>query len=458
MELWTLDIPIGTLLLDFTFLSVLFVISTWIRRYVPIVQHYLVPNNIVAGFLGLAIASLGFVYFDDVSDRMGAYVYHLLALTFIAVALSHRKLSIDRAPINTGFMIVSIYLIQGILGMFVTFGLIYTIFPELFPGFGMLTPLAFGMGPGISYSIASAWEQAGFVDGGVTGLTLSAVGFLIAYIPGIIIMRRAIRQGKSSFIKDNLDVGEDLERGILDPDNRPSAGSMTTATEAIEPVTFHLSMVGLVYALTYGFMILLENFMVFVGASAEIHTLWSFHFIFATIVAILARNVIDRIGLGYLIDEQLMTRNANVFVDFMIASSITAISFGVVIYYAVPIVILSLVAAVSTYLFTKWASYRYFKKYKFERFISIFGDTTGTIQSALVLLRVLDPKFKSKAGIDLVYGSGIALLIGFPLLILINAPINFFDDLAAGYWYVTLAMIGYLVMLLVALRLINREN
>ncbi|MGM0589576.1 MAG: hypothetical protein ACQETE_14230 [Bacteroidota bacterium] len=458
MDVWNLNISIGTFLMDFTLISVLFVISTFIRRYVPFIQNYLVPNNIIAGFLGLAIASLGFSYFDDVTSRMGAYVYHLLALTFIAVTLSEGKKKMGRAPALTGIMLVTIYLIQALLGMAITFGLIYTIFPDLFPGFGMLMPLAFGMGPGISYAIAHGWESAGFLDGGVTGLTIAAVGLLIAYISGIIILRNAIKKGRTSLIKGDLDLGPELKRGILDPSNRPSAGSITTATEAIEPFTFHISLVGLVYAFTFGLMVLLEHLLISVGAGSEVNTLWSFHFIIATIVGIFTRNMIDYIGLGYLIDDNLMTRNANLFVDFMIAASITAISAAVVVYYAVPIVLSCLVAAVATYLFTKWASYHYFDTYKFERFISIYSDTTGTIQSALVLLRVLDPKFKTKTGIDLVYGSGIALLVGFPLLVLINAPVNFFDDLIIGYWYVSLAMLAYLLMLLLGLKIIGRQS
>jgi ESS family glutamate:Na+ symporter len=458
MDVWTLDISIGTFLMDFTFISVLFIVATLIRRYVPFIQNYLVPNNIIAGFLGLAVASLGFAYFDDVSIRMGAYVYHLLALTFIAVTLSEGKKTLGKAPALTGIMLVIVYLIQALLGMLITFALIYTVFPDLFPGFGMLMPLAFGMGPGISYAIAHGWEPAGFLNGGVTGLTIAAVGLLIAYISGIIIVRFGIRKGKASLIKGELDLSPELKRGILKPTNRPSAGSITTATEAIEPLTFHMAMVGLVYALTYGLMLLLEHALIAVGAGSEVNTLWSFHFIIATIVGIFARNLIDYFELGYLIDENLMTRNANLFVDFMIAASITAISAAVVVYYALPIVLCCVVAGLVTYWFTKWASYHYFKDYKFERFASIFSDTTGTIQSALVLLRVLDPKFKTKTGLDLVYGSGIALLVGFPLLVLINAPVNFFDDLMVGYWYVVMAMAGYLLMLLLSLRFIGKQG
>mgnify|MGYP006277110761 CR=1 FL=1 len=456
MESWQIDIQFGNFVLDFTYISVLFIIATVLRRYVPFLQKFLVPNNVVAGFIGFLIAAININYFDGISSRMGTYVYHLLALTFIAVGLSQRKSDFSRAPVVTGILLVTVYLIQGIIGLLVTFGFYYTVMPDLFPSFGLLMPLSFGMGPGISYSIALNWENYGFEDGGITGLTISAVGFMIAYIPGILILKKGIRDGKAYFIKNGGEIGEELKKGLMKPDNHPIAGRMTTSVEAIEPFTFHLALVGLTYAFTMGFLKLFELLLIEVGAGSEVNTLWSFHFIFATIIAIVVRNIIDQSGLHYLVDSGVMTRTANLFMDFMVTASITAISFAVIAHYLFPILVMSTIAGFFTYYFIKWSTYKYFNNYYFERFISLFGDMTGTIQSALVLLRVLDPGFKSRAGIDLVYGSGIALFIGFPLLLLINAPVTFFDDVALGNWYVLFTMAAYLVLLLLLLGLLQR--
>ena len=459
MDAWTLDITFGDFITDFVFLSVLFLIATLLRRYVPFLQHFLVPNNVVAGILGFIFASIiSIPFFEDISSRMGTYVYHLLALTFIAVGLSQHKQNFGKAPALTGITLVAVYMIQGLIGLGITFGLIYTIMPDLFPSFGLLMPLSFGMGPGISYSIAMNWEQYGFTDGAITGLTISAVGFIIAYVPGIIILRRGIRKGLANFIDKDADVSEELKKGIITRKSRkPIAGHLTTSVEAIEPLTLHLSFIGLSYAITYLILKLVELLLFSVGAGTEISTIWSFHFIFATVAAILLRNVIDNTNISHLVDSGLMTRLANFFMDFMVAASITAISFAVIQHYIVPILIMSVVAATATYFFIKWATYKFFSDYYFERFVSLFGDMTGTIQSSLVLLRVLDPSFKSRAGIDLVYGSGFALFIGFPLLLLINAPMNFFDDLIIGNWYVMLSLFLYLILLILALSVIGKH-
>ncbi|MCH8494868.1 MAG: hypothetical protein LAT57_04455, partial [Balneolales bacterium] len=89
-----------------------------------------------------------------------------------------------------------------------------------------------------------------------------------------------------------------------------------------------------------------------------------------------------------------------------------------------------------------------FENYQLERKSAIFGNMTGTMQSALVLLRVLDPHHKSTVSQELVYGSGIALVLGFPLLLLINAPVHYFSDIQTGFWYVGFALSVYLLLLL----------
>jgi ESS family glutamate:Na+ symporter len=313
-------------------------------------------------------------------------------------------------------------------------------------------PVALGMGPGISFSIASNWEMHGFESGGVTGLTLAAVGFLIAYIGGIMIIRHGIKNGEAAFVGKELKINDEIKRGLLKPENRPEAGRMTTAIEAIEPLTFHFALIGLAYSATYGLLAGLEKMLLAFGAGSEVNTLWSFHFIFSAVTAIFLRNLMDRMKLGHYIDTGLMTRSANLFMDYMITASIIGISYAVVVAYALPILLLSAVVGITTYFVIKYTIPWLFENHHFERFVSIFTNATGTIQASLILLRILDPKSKSTAGMDLILGSGVALVFGFPLLALINAPMNFFDNELSGYFYVWIAMSLYAFMLFGLLR------
>jgi ESS family glutamate:Na+ symporter len=47
----------------------------------------------------------------------------------------------------------------------------------------------------------------------------------------------------------------------------------------------------------------------------------------------------------------------------------------------------------------------------------------------------------------MVYGSGIGLFLGLPVLILLTVPMNFFNNELYGYWIVFGLIIGYLLLL-----------
>ena len=50
----------------------------------------------------------------------------------------------------------------------------------------------------------------------------------------------------------------------------------------------------------------------------------------------------------------------------------------------------------------------------------MFGMLTGTISSGILLVREIDPDFKTPAANNLVTGSGVAIAFGAPMLILIS--------------------------------------
>jgi ESS family glutamate:Na+ symporter len=449
MTSWLLEITLSNLALDFSIFGVLLVFATVLRRHVRVLQDFLIPNNLIAGVLGLALA----IYLTDYglleSQRLGAYVYHLLALLFIALGLRKPSKSVGLAPVKFSFIFIITYLVQGLVGLGLALGLVYTFMPDLFPGIGMLLPLGFGMNPGIAYSMGSNWENFGFESGGTVGLSFAAIGFGIAYTVGIIAMRHGVLHGKATYMNEiTAEENESIRTGIHHPDHRPITGHQSSATEAIESLTLHISFIMLTYALTYALMRVLEQFLWYIGAEKEILTLWSFHFIVAAMVAMFVRRVIDSTKAGHWIDDATMTRMGNIFMDFMVVASVSAITVAVVTHYWLPLLVLSSAVGLATWYIVKWACDSLFTDFKFERDIAIFGNLTGTMQSALVLLRVLDPKFKSPVSYDLVYGSGFALILGFPLLILINAPVNYFESQLEGYWVTMLAMGLYLAILL----------
>lgn len=458
MSSWTLDISAGTFFLDFAWMGVLLVISTYLRSKVTILQKYLIPANLLAGTLGLILGANMLGWIDLTSERLGTYVYHLLALLFIALGLRAPKSKMGLSSVKFGLIFISVYLVQAIVGLLFAFLLIYTLMPDLFAGIGLLPPLAFGMNPGIAYTIGTNWEQFGFASGGIVGLTFSASGFLVAYTVGIWLVRRGIKKGRAAYIKTDDELPDEVKRGILDEPKANEDEKITTSPENIESFSFHIGLIGFTFILTYLVVILMEWGLISIGAENEVTTLWSFHFIIAAIVALGVRKILEPTKASRLIDDVTMTRCSNLFMDFMIVASVAAISLVVVAQYWLPLLLISILVTLATWWVIQFMTNDAFKQFEFERFAAIFGNMTGTLQSALVLLRIVDSGMKSPASYNLVYGSGLALVFGFPLLLLINAPVHYFDNPTEGFWMVLFALIGYLVLLGIAWQYLKRNG
>jgi len=453
MSLWDFNVNFRSIIMDFSYLSIFLILGTVLRRYGKFFQKYLIPNNIIAGFIGLIVGPQIIGLLDMNIDRLGAYVYHLLALTFVAMGLRQEKSHWGKGPLSFGLAMLSSYIVQGVVGLLVAFFFIYTTMPNLAPSIGLLLPMGFGMGPGQAFTMGKAWESFGLEGGAATGLTIAAIGYLVAYFGGIIIIHRGIKNKETNLIKGMEGITEDMRTGVIKR-GKPQIGSfLTLSQEAIEPLAFHVGLIGVVYWLTWVLASNLTGFMEAHGAAKFVATVWAFHFVLALLVSIAVRKVLDLTKKSYMIDTGLMNRTAGLFVDYLVVGSICAISLTVVWKYWAPLLWMSIFGTIVTYVLLRYVCHRAFDDYHFERFVGIFGEMTGTLNSGLVLVRVTDPDFKTPVAEDLVYSSGIALLLGLPLLILLNAPMNFFGNTYRGYWITMGLMILYMVILWVVWRL-----
>jgi len=455
MNPWDFSLNFKDFVLDFTALGAFLIFGTIMRRYIPFFQKYLVPNNIIGGFFGLLIGQqmLGLIALDG--NRLGQYVYHLLALTFIVLGLGRSKTKFGKGPVSKCFIELTCYILQAAIGLLVALALIYTIYPDLPAAMGLLVPLGFGMGPGIAYTMGHSWEKFGLEGGGMIGLTFAAIGFLIAYFAGVAIVNRGIKNRETALIQGPESLNNDIRTGIV-KDNKPEvAGWLTLSPEAIEPMAFQIGLIGIVYAMTYGLIHLITDLMTNHGLQDFVDTIWSFHFVIALLIAVLVRKILDLTKTSYMIDSGLMNRISGVSVDFLIVGSVVAINIVIVAKYWLPITLMSLIAGLATYFIIRYTARRAFDDFRFERMVGIFGEMTGTINSGLVLIRITDPEFRTPAAEDLAYGGGLALFLGFPLLILLNAPMNFWNNSLHGYWLTLGLMAIYLIVLWLVWRLIG---
>lgn len=447
-----------TYVIDLTLLSLFLGIALYIKRTVKFFQTFLIPTSIIAGFIGMILGPdiLNIVKLN--SDRLGNIIYHLMAVGFIALALKERPRDKSKEVVNTGLFIVSTYIVQGILGFGLSLLLFYTVFPGLFPPFGLLLPLGYGQGPGQAYSIGRQWEELGFSHGGNIGLSIAALGFIWACLGGVPLMNYLIKKRKMQVSASKENPSKELIHEVESPDDLPVGDS-------IDRISIQFFMIGIVYLVTYltlqGASAILVNFGTFGETLSQL--LWGFNFIIGSLYAILLRIILDFFKKRNILvrnypNNYLLQRISGGSFDFMVTAAIAAISLKILKEYLIPTIIISTLGGIVTILYVTVLSKKVYKKDVLENLLALYGMLTGTISTGMALLREVDPDFRTQAARNLVLGSGVGLLAGFPLMVILNIPVVGFISNRPILYAVTLGTLAIYLAAVFAGLFLNREK
>jgi ESS family glutamate:Na+ symporter len=266
-------------------------------------------------------------------------------------------------------------------------------------------------------SVGKVWEGLGFEHAATIGLTFAAIGYLFAFFIGVPLANRGIRRGLAVNAPDNLPV--DFVTGVLSKaQDKSPAGEQTLHSANIDTLAFQSAMIGLVYVLTYGFIRTVGSFF-----QPDVATIfWGFFFLFGLLIALATRWFLGRFKVDYLIDPGVQRRITGWSIDFLIVATIMAIKLTIVWAYILPISVISLCCGAVTTVTMVYLGKRLWS-YNLERTVAIFGAVTGTVSCGLLLLRIVDPEFKSPAVIEIALMNAIAIVPIAGLLLLVNAPV-----------------------------------
>ena len=448
--LWSPVVQLGII-------ALLVLISNILRLKVPFVKKTLMPTSVLAGFLLLAFKYTHLIEIEP--GLLDALTYHGIALGFIAMSLRVTKNDFSqgggvRTAINSGAMIVSSYMIQGIIGLLISLGLAYTIKPDMFKAAGILLPMGFGQGPGQANNIGSSYEALGFAGGKSYALAIAATGFLVACVIGVIYLNIQAKRGKF----ERKDVKE--LSGSVTVDTFQDEGEMPIS-QSIDRLSIQVALIVLVYVFTF-FVLwavtsLLAKFAPGV-ANALSPIFWGFNFIFGSLFAVLTRNILSKFRKIKLMEMQyqnnyLLSRISGLFFDVMIICGIASIDFEDLHGLWIPFALTCILGGLVTFLHLKFFCKRVYKGYEEEGFLAMFGMLTGTISSGILLVREIDPDFKTPAANNLVSGSGVAIAFGAPMLILISmAPKS------TASTFIVLGLLTLYYLILVGVMCIKKKN
>ena len=423
---WALPIDLGIL-------SVALLVATCLRARVGLLQRFLIPNALVAGFILLPIYNLAPALPGIDSTRLGELTYHLLGIVFATLALrppasaGARVAARSRRSAALAITILSQYVLQGIVGVCLAMLLMASIMPQLFPAFGLLLPLGFALGPGQAYAIGESWRAVGIEGAGSIGLTFAALGYLFACFGGVTLIHIARRKRRIDLRTGDVRMRRALARGLYAPDDhRPSGARLTTAGEAIESLTFHMALILGVYLLCFLLLRALTGALVQLGPAGLrlANNLWGIHFIFASLTGLAVRHGLRVLGLTHLFDVPTFTRISGLAVDYMTCAAIAAISFVVVWTYWLPIVIIAAAGSVTALVAIPRLTRLLFRDHYFPRLLIVYGVSTGTLATGLALLRMIDPHFDTPVVEEFNYAAGLTFLLAIPFILAFDLPLR----------------------------------
>jgi len=449
---------------EFIFLSLFLIIAIILKRKIKFLQKFLIPTSIIGGFIGFILGAevLNWIQLDI--TRLGTIIYHLMAIGFISIALKERTsvpTSHRRDNVNTGLAIISSYLAQGIIGFAITLSLAYTFLPKLFPPFGLLLPLGFAQGPGQAFSIGTSWEELGLVNGGNIGLAIATIGFMWAIFFGIPLMNVLVRKKKAWGLEDREKV---IKLKVKDAGEKHTEN--IPKKMFIDSLTVQVVLIGIVYLITYftlrGISLALAPLGEYGHTVAQL--LWGFHFVIATMFAILVRIILNALKKKNWLhikypDNYILQRISAGSFDFMIVAAIAALSVSTFRENWIPIVIVTSAGGIFSIVYTVYLCRRIYTNYIIEHIVGLFGQFTGTITTGMALLREIDPDSESNVPENLVLGGAVALPLGIPLMFILGFAVTGYTSGRPLFYFYSLGIfILYLGAILAYLLIRNRRK
>lgn len=414
--LWAPLVQIGVI-------SGVLLLANVLRRKIPLVRKSLIPTAVLGGFLLLILKYVGIVKVG--TNFYEVITYHALGIGFIAMSLRNpdkKNESDSMVGSKSGALIVSTYALQAVVGLLISVILGYTFMPELFKASGILLPMAYGQGPGQANNVGATYEALGMVGGRSFGMSLAAAGYLCACVVGVFFLNIYTKKGIIKRAHDEDVISGSVTIDIFQDENE------IPIEESVDKLSVQVALIMLVYLLTYLVTRGISEGLTAVapGVGATVSTLlWGFNFIIGSVVAIGCRVVLNHLRKVKLMNRQyqnnyLLNRISGLAFDVMIVAGIASINISDLQGMWIPFLAMAIIGGIVTFVYLKFMCKKLYPGYENEGFFSMYGMLTGTISSGVLLLREIDPGFKTPAATNMVTGSSFGILFGAPVLLLVS--------------------------------------
>lgn len=414
------------MLTDLGLVSSLLVVAHLLRAAIPWLSRYFIPTAMIAGILGLIAGPGGYDLLPFSRNASGdpnltSYPGVLITLLFATLLMGHREGGSARQALrssSTSFLFsMGSELMQYGVTLCVGVALVSYVFIGLPAEFILMMPAGFAGGHGTAAAYADAlpnWPPARSV-----GFTFATIGILAAVFGGLILINIAQRFGWVATQRADGPAESTDQATFVPTAFQASLGRATVNGIALEPLTWHFALVFAVYGAA---MAILPKLRELLPANFVLPA-----FAVAMLLGWLLQSLLNAARVGQYVDAQVTNRIGSLMSDFLVAFGIASINIQIVIDYAVPLVVFSLLGLALSVAWLLIVAPRVYSKRWFEPGIFTYGWNVATIPFGVALLRIVDTRSDSTVLADY----GVAYIAIGPLEALLYTIV--LAALASGY-------------------------
>lgn len=412
----------NSIMIAFGWASAALVVGVILRAKVKFLQNMLVPASVIAGIIGLAFMNgtdFAGINVGATADDFTNIVNSLFVVSFISITLmepdakekeSSGQKGVLKGALAIGLIWCILFTVTPLLGGLISKGIGKSF--DMAPIYGMLIQFAFCMGPGQSVTYGKIVEGYGWNNAVMVGLTFSAIGFLVAYLVGIPAARYGIRKGYAKY-SDKID--EKVLRGYLKEEEQTQMMKKeTTINSTIESMAFHFAIIGIDCLIAIVFSKLFALLPGYIGTSLS-----SLMFLNGMYAAYLTKFVMKKLHIWYFIDNDMQSKITGWSADYLVVCSFMAVALKLVSQWLVPIVVISVVGTIVTFVLCVYFGQRVGSTCDFEKFLGLYGMACGTAPTGISLIRIADPGFKTTACVELGASNPVCNICNIPTYLLI---------------------------------------
>jgi len=392
-------------MLSFVCLAVLLGLGYWLRRKIIILQRLYLPASVIAGLLGLIVLqgfkSAGLPLPAEWTVGWSKLPGILINIVFACLFLGVEIPGFSRVWKSAGRQLAYGQIVawgQYVVGIGLVLFLLGPIF-HLNELFGAVLPVGFEGGHGTAGGLGPVFDKLNWSAGKDFALASATAGILGAIIVGMVLVNWAVRKG---YVTEKKPPSENLEEidwtGSFPKEARPKAGHLTVSSDVIESLSLHIVIVAAAILTGYGFkhlLVLLEGAVPVLGKHGLLRSFPLFPL--CMLGGLLVQLLADRFDPNDHIDHGLTRRIQNTALDFLVVTAIATIRLDVIAQGWIPLVILVFAGIVWNVFCVLFLARRLFKNAWFERSIAEMGQSMGVTATGLLLLRVVDPDYKTPA-------------------------------------------------------------